>query len=105
MNSKHHYTMPKGKDIPLLLLGILGIGTSGPVIADSKMPIPTLVFWRNLGGTFLLLPFALRNREWKTKEHRKAITWSMLAGVWLGLHFLAFFAAMRYTTEIGRAHV
>ena len=62
------------------------------------MPIPSLIFWRNLGGTFLLLPFALRNREWQSSEQRKAIIWSMLAGVWLGLHFLAFFAAMRYTT-------
>ena len=98
MEKNHHLTLPKGKDIPLLALGIFGIGTSGPIIAGSKMPIPSLIFWRNLGGTLLLLPFALKNREWKTKEHRKAITWSMLAGVWLGLHFLAFFAAMRYTT-------
>ena len=90
--------MPKGKDIPLLAMGIIGIGTSGPIIADSKMPIPSLIFWRNLGGTLLLLPFALRKREWVTKEHKSGIKTAAFSGFLLGLHFLAFFAAMRYTT-------
>jgi drug/metabolite transporter (DMT)-like permease len=90
--------MPKGKDIPLLALGIFGIGTSGPLIAGSKMPIPTLIFWRNLGGTLLLLPFALKKKEWRTAEQRSAIKTAALSGFLLGLHFLAFFAAMRYTT-------
>ena len=96
--SNHHLTLPKGRDIPLLLLGIVGIGTSGPIIAGSKMPIPTLVFWRNLGGVLLLLPFALRNKEWKSTTHRNGIRWAVISGVLLGLHFLAFFTAMRYTT-------
>jgi drug/metabolite transporter (DMT)-like permease len=90
--------MPKGKDIPLLALGIFGIGTSGPLIAGSKMPIPSLILWRNLGGTLLLLPFALKKREWITKEQRSGIKTSAISGFLLGLHFLAFFAAMRYTT-------
>jgi drug/metabolite transporter (DMT)-like permease len=90
--------MPKGKDIPLLALGIFGIGTSGPLIANSKMPIPTLIFWRNLGGTVLLLPFAIRKGEWKSESQRRGITIAAVAGFLLGLHFLAFFAAMRYTT-------
>lgn len=90
--------MPKGKDLPLLALGIFGIGTSGPIIAASKMPIPSLIFWRNLGGTLLLLPFAYRKREWVSSEQRRALRTAALAGFFLGLHFLAFFAAMRYTT-------
>ena len=98
MNSKHHQTMPKGKDLPLLAMGIVGIGTSGPIIAASKMPIPTLIFWRNLGGTLLLLPFALRAAEWRDAASRKAMKIASLSGFFLGLHFLAFFAAMRYTT-------
>ena len=98
MNSKHHHSMPKGKDIPLLALGIFGIGTSGPIIAASKMPIPSLIFWRNLGGTLLLLPFAIAKKEWKSESQRAAIKTAAIAGFLLGLHFLAFFAAMRYTT-------
>ena len=48
--------MPVGRDIPLLLLGILGVGMSGPIIALTTIPVLALIFWRNLGGTLLLLP-------------------------------------------------
>ena len=45
-----HTTIPGRPDLIRLGVGILGIGTSGPLIAMSAMPIPTLIFWRNLGG-------------------------------------------------------
>ena len=56
MSQKDHGKMPQGKDLIYLFLGVLGIGTSGPLIADSKMGVPILVFWRNLGGTLLIAP-------------------------------------------------
>ncbi len=90
--------MPEGRDIAFLSLGIIGIGTSGPVIALSKMPVPSLIFWRNLGGALTMLPFALRLREWKSTEQRSALKFSMIAGVLLAAHFIAFFAAMRLTS-------
>ncbi|MEI8119274.1 MAG: DMT family transporter [Actinomycetes bacterium] len=71
----------------------MGIGTSGPLIAMSAMPIPTLIFWRNLGGSLLTLPFALRH-----PRHREGIKWSMLAGFVLAIHFVGFFLAMRWTS-------
>ena len=90
--------MPRGRDIPLLLLGIVGIGTSGPVIALSAMPILALIFWRNLGGALMMALFAFRNREWRKKENRQGMRWAALAGVALALHFIGFFVAMRFTT-------
>ena len=67
MSKTHDHTaMPKGRDIPILLLGIIGIGTSGPLIAKCIMPVPTLIFWRNLAGSLIMAPFALRKREWFT---------------------------------------
>jgi len=90
--------MPSGRDIPLLLLGVIGIGTSGPVIALSAMPIITLIFWRNLGGALIMAPFALRNGQWLKSENRRGLAWSMAAGFVLALHFIGFFIAMRYTT-------
>lgn len=90
--------MPSGRDIPLLLLGVIGIGTSGPVIALSAMPIITLIFWRNLGGALIMAPFALRNGQWLKGENRRGLVWSMAAGFVLALHFIGFFIAMRYTT-------
>lgn len=98
MRDQNHTKMPSGRDIPLLLIGIIGIGTSGPVIALSVMPILALIFWRNLGGAVLTLPFALRNAEWRDPKNRDGLRWSALAGVALAFHFIGFFIAMRYTS-------
>jgi drug/metabolite transporter (DMT)-like permease len=97
-SSNFHTQLPVGRDIPLLILGIIGIGTSGPLIALSTMPILALIFWRNLGGSLLMLPFALRKTEWIDVKNRDAIKWSALAGVVLALHFIGFFIAMRFTS-------
>ena len=90
-----HATMPARPDLMRLGIGILGIGTSGPLIALSTMPISTLIFWRNLGGAILTAPFALRHRQW---SNRIGLKWSIVAGVLLALHFLGFFLSMRMTS-------
>jgi len=59
----------------------------------SAMPIPTLIFWRNLGGSLLTLPFALKH-----PRDRTGIKWSILAGFILAIHFVGFFLAMRWTS-------
>ena len=58
---ENHTQIPERPDLIRLGLGIIGIGTSGPLIAISAMPIVTLIFWRNLGGALFTLPFALRD--------------------------------------------
>ncbi len=97
--SKHDHTaIPAAKDLGLLSLGVIGVGTSGPLIAASIMPVPSLVFWRNLGGAAMMAPFAIRNAEWRTKEQRRAISMSAIAGFFLAMHFICFFVAMRFTS-------
>lgn len=97
--SKHDHTaIPAPKDLGLLTLGVIGVGTSGPIIAASAMPVPSLIFWRNLGGALIMLPFALKNGEWKSREERHAIFLSCCAGVFLAAHFICFFLAMRFTS-------
>lgn len=97
--SKHDHTaIPAPKDLGLLTLGVIGVGTSGPIIAASAMPVPSLIFWRNLGGALIMLPFALKNSEWKSREERHAILLSSCAGVFLAAHFICFFLAMRFTS-------
>jgi len=88
-----HTAMPARPDLIRLGLGIIGIGTSGPLIALSTMPILTLIFWRNLGGSLATLPFALRH-----SRDRVGVKWALIAGVLLALHFVGFFLAMRWTT-------
>ena len=68
-----------GGDLTRLAIGIIGIGTSGPLIA------------------LLTLPFALAKGEWRSLT-RKSWSWSILAGVFLALHFICFFYSMRLTS-------
>ena len=98
MKDQDHTKLPTGRDIPFLISGILGIGASGPIIAISLMPVPTMIMWRNLLGGLVMTPFALKRREWKTAAQLKAIKWSAIAGVLLALHFICFFLAMRFTS-------
>ena len=98
MKDQDHTKLPTGRDIPFLISGVLGIGASGPIIAKSLMPVPTMIMWRNLLGGLVMLPFALKRKEWQTSAQRNAIKWSAISGVLLALHFICFFLAMRMTS-------
>ncbi len=98
MKQHDHTAIPAAKDLGLLSLGVIGVGTSGPVIAASAMPVPSLIFWRNLGGATIMLPFALRNKEWRSRGEKQAIALSSAAGFLLAMHFMCFFFAMRLTS-------
>jgi drug/metabolite transporter (DMT)-like permease len=93
LSRDNHTKIPARPDLIRISIGILAIGTSGPLIALSAMPILTLVFWRNLGGAVITAPFALRHRI-----DRTGAKWAILAGFTLAIHFIAFFLAMRMTT-------
>ena len=93
-----HSALPQGRDIFFLSLGVIGIGSSGPLIAKSTMAIPALIFWRNLGGSLLIAPFALRHAQWRDGQARKSMIFAAIAGIALSFHFIFFFAAMRFTS-------
>lgn len=92
---RSHSALPTRPDLFRLGIGVIGIGTSGPLIAMSIMPVPSLIFWRNLGGAILTAPFAWRHRR---ANHRGGIALSVVAGILLALHFYGFFLAMRMTS-------
>jgi drug/metabolite transporter (DMT)-like permease len=98
MKDQNHTKLPTGRDIPFLISAIIGVGASGPIIAKSQMPVPTMIFWRNIIGGLVMLPFALARGEWKSKVQRRAIGWSASAGLLLGAHFICFFWAMKFTS-------
>lgn len=93
LSRDNHTQIPARPDLIRLGLGIIGIGTSGPLIAMSSMPVLSLIFWRNLGGSLMTAPFALRQ-----KIDRVGAKWAIFAGFILALHFYGFFLAMRMTT-------
>jgi drug/metabolite transporter (DMT)-like permease len=95
MNSgiHNHTELPARPDLIRLIIGIFGVGSSGPLIVLSAMPVPTLIFWRNLGGALFTLPFALKH-----SLNRKGVQLAVLAGVVLAIHFVGFFLSMRLTS-------
>jgi len=95
VSQKKHLTFPNKSDSIRLGIGVLGIGTSGPLIALSTMPILALIFWRNLGGSIATFLLSFKNLELK---NRTGFKWSAIAGVVLAAHFVGFFLAMRYTS-------
>jgi drug/metabolite transporter (DMT)-like permease len=95
MNQKKHLAFPNKADSIRLAIGVLGIGTSGPLVALSTMPILTLIFWRNLGGA--IATFLINFRKLQLKD-REGFKWSAIAGVVLAAHFVGFFLAMRLTS-------
>lgn len=101
MRDRDHAKLPTGRELGLLSLVIIGIGTSGPVIALGAMPIVALIFWRNLGGFLLVAPWSNWRqvlKESKDPEYRRALYLAATAGMALALHFLGFFLAMRLTS-------
>ena len=86
-----------GTDLLRLAIGIIGIGTSGPLIAWGAMAVPVAIFWRNLGGAIITLPFAIIRGEWR-RLSKSSWGWSILAGIFLALHFICFFYSMRLTS-------
>ena len=95
MSEKKHLAFPNKTDSVRLAIGVMGIGTSGPLIALSTMPVLTLIFWRNLGGAIATFFMNYKKLELKNREGFK---WSAIAGVVLAAHFVGFFLAMRYTS-------
>lgn len=95
MSDKKHLSFPNRADSVRLAIGVMGIGTSGPLIALSSMPILTLIYWRNLGGS--LITFLINFRRLQLRD-REGFKWSAIAGVVLAAHFVGFFLAMRYTS-------
>ena len=86
-----------GSDLLRLAIGIIGIGTSGPLIAWGAMAVPVAIFWRNFGGAVITLPFAIMRGEWR-RLSKSSWGWSIIAGVFLALHFICFFYSMRLTS-------
>ncbi|HEY9276050.1 MAG TPA: DMT family transporter [Candidatus Nanopelagicaceae bacterium] len=98
MRERDHTRIPFGRDLGLLSLVVIGIGTSGPVIALSAMPILTLIFWRNLGGFLLVAPWVKWRQLFADPKIWRSVAMASLAGLALALHFFGFFLAMRLTS-------
>jgi drug/metabolite transporter (DMT)-like permease len=90
---------PPAKDLPILALAVLGVGTSGPLIAATRAPALAIAMWRNAIGAAVLAPFALlRHREELRGLRREQWLTALAAGLTLGLHFATWTPSLSMTS-------
>ena len=90
---------PAKADIPTLAIGVLGVGTSGPLIAATRAPSLAIAFWRNAIGTAVLAPYALiRHRAEFRSLNRGQWLLALASGFCLGLHFSTWTPSLTMTS-------
>ena len=83
----------------IIFLGVLGVSLSAPLIRVSTAPSMVLVLYRVAIAAGLMLPSVLlRNRVELTTLSRKELLFSLMSGLFLGLHFSCYFEALRFTS-------
>ncbi len=90
--------MNQSRIIPLLILGVLSISLS-PIVARGLESSATIIsFWRMFLSSFFLWGYSLvyyNNLQKLSSENRIR---TILSGIFLGIHFLLFFQAVKITT-------
>jgi drug/metabolite transporter (DMT)-like permease len=88
-----------------LAIAVLGVSSSGPLIAYAAAPALAIAFWRNALATGVLVPVAVTRRR---GELAAVLTsregWiSVLAGAALAVHFGAWVPSVKLTTVAASA--
>lgn len=82
----------------IVLLGVAGVSLSAVFVRWSTAPSMVLVLYRMVFAAALLAPYALaRHREELAALERRDALLCLASGAFLGLHFAAYFEALRWT--------
>ena len=84
----------------ILWLGVLGGSTAAVFIRWSTAPSLVLVAYRMFFAVLLLLPAAVRHRGEFSEIPQKTLLLCVCSGVALGLHFAAYFEAVKTTSIV-----
>jgi drug/metabolite transporter (DMT)-like permease len=95
----HELALPSSADLGLITIAVIGVSTSGPLIAATAAPALALAFWRNAIAAGVLLPVALtRQRPELRNLSRREWGLTAAAGVLLAAHFATWIPSIRYTS-------
>jgi drug/metabolite transporter (DMT)-like permease len=90
---------PPNGDLLLIVVGVLGVSTSGPLIAALAVPPLAIAFWRNAFGTAALVPYALARHRGELRDLRGRPLWlTLAAGVLLAAHFALWVPSLSFTS-------
>ena len=90
---------PPAPDVVRLGVAVLFISLSGPMIAATAAPVLAIAFWRCLIGSGLTGVWVIA-RRWSSLGAltRREIRLTVIAGVFLGLHFATWIPSLTLTT-------
>lgn len=90
---------PPAPDIARLGIAVIFISLSGPMIAVTAAPALAIAFWRCLIGSGLTgMWVGLRRRRALAALTKRELKLTVLAGVFLGLHFATWIPSLTLTT-------
>jgi drug/metabolite transporter (DMT)-like permease len=93
------FELPGPTDLTLLLVGLAGVSTSGPIIAATAAPALAVAFWRNAMATGVLVPVVLLRRRAELRAlDRRERSLAVLAGLLLAAHFSTWVPSIRFTS-------
>lgn len=83
----------------IIIAGVLGVSFSAIFVRYAEAPSMVLVFYRTFFAALLLAPVVFfRHREELGRLGRKEWILSMVSGAFLGIHFTAYFQAVKWTS-------
>ncbi len=93
--------LPPARHLALIGVGIVAVGTSGPLIAATVAPALAIAFWRNAFGTLATAPLVVFGRSYRAElrglTHREW-RFAIFAGLLLALHFGTWVPSLDYTS-------
>lgn len=83
----------------IIIAGVLGVSLSAIFVRYSTAPSLVLVFYRTFFAAVLVAPVVLMRHRAELKAlGRKEILLSMVSGAFLGIHFTAYFQAVKWAS-------
>ncbi|MGH3498855.1 MAG: DMT family transporter [Nocardioidaceae bacterium] len=83
----------------LALVGVLGVSSSGPLMAGTHAPALAIAWWRNALAAAALAPVAgVARRQEIAHLSRREVRLTMLAGMMLAAHFATWVTALKLTS-------
>lgn len=83
----------------IVLLGVIGVSLSAIFVRISTAPSIILVLYRVCIASLLLLPYVfIKNRKELFELRLRDVLLCMVSGVFLGLHFTAYFTSLSFTS-------
>jgi drug/metabolite transporter (DMT)-like permease len=91
---------PSSASVPALAVAVAAFSSSAPLIAYAAAPALAIAFWRNAMGVAVIGPVALvwRRGELADLLRQREGGYSLLAGVFLALHFGLWVPSAKLTT-------